>query len=249
MIIRTEVGVINDLVDSLGCLVDEARIRVNGEGVRSRVVDAANVALTDVDVGADAFSRLEIDGERELGMKIDKLSDVVSMAQSSDEPISIKLTDSQKLDISMPESGFQFTTALIDPDAIRQEPDLPDLDLPGEFVIRSSELSRGLRAADLVADRIAVSAISSDELKLSASGDMDDVELSLDDELIDAAFQSSDAARSVLSLDYLNDIETPIPNDTEVRLLMGDEFPIKLHYRQRESIAVECMIAPRIESQ
>jgi proliferating cell nuclear antigen len=136
---------------------------------------------------------------------------------------------------------------LIDPDAIRQEPDIPDLDLGGEFVVPGRAIDRGLSAADLVSDHIRFEGVADDTLRLSADGDTDTVDLAIDDALIDGELTSDDQTESLFSLEYLNDITRPIGSDSAVTVDLGSEMPVKLHFGLGDDIDVEAMVAPRIQ--
>jgi proliferating cell nuclear antigen len=154
--------------------------------------------------------------------------------------------ETRKLHIQI--DGLEYTLALIDPDSIRQEPDIPDLDLSANVVIEGADIDRSVRAADMVSDHIALGVDAADELfYVDAEGDTDDVHLELDrDDLI--ALDAGDA-HSLFSLDYLKDMNKAIPKDAEVELELGDEYPVKVHYDIAEAQGnVTYMLAPRIQS-
>ena len=167
---------------------------------------------------------------------------------SSGDLVSMELNEqTRKLDIHI--DGLSYTLALIDPDSIRQEPDIPDLDLPAEIVLEGSQLNRGITAADMVSDHIALRVDPDEEaFYIEAEGDTDDVDLKLDsDDLIDL---TAGAADSLFSLDYLKDMNKAIPKSTEVTAELGEEFPVKLHYEFAEGLGqVTYMLAPRIQSE
>jgi proliferating cell nuclear antigen len=154
--------------------------------------------------------------------------------------------ETRKLNVKI--EGLEGTLALIDPDSIRQEPDLPDLDLPAEVVIEGKDIARAVKAADMVSDHIALGVDASEEIfYVDAEGDTDDVHLELTtDDLI--ALTPGDA-RSLFSLDYLKDMNKAIPKDAEVTMELGEEFPVKMHFDLAEGNgSVTYMLAPRIQS-
>lgn len=144
--------------------------------------------------------------------------------------------------------ALEYEMALIDPDSVRNRPDIPDLDLEAEAVVEAADIDRSVTAADMVSDHIALGVDLEDELLyVEAEGDTDDVHLELgDDELIE--FDPGDA-HSMFSLDYLIDLEKAMPNDAEVTLELGTEFPVKLHFDYAEGDGQSTqMLAPRIQS-
>jgi monomeric archaeal DNA polymerase sliding clamp len=155
--------------------------------------------------------------------------------------------DTKKLDLAFPQTGLDYTLALIDSDSIRQEPDLPDLELPATYSLSGKTVSRGLRAADLVSDHIELIGRAGDELQFRAEGDTDSTELSVSDDLDEGQLEADDPVASMFSLGYLNDLTKPIPNDAAVRLRLGDEFPVRFRYSFESDVDCQCLVAPRIQ--
>jgi len=232
-------------LDSVGVLVDECKVRLEAEGLTIRAVDPANVGMVDLELSAAAFESYETDGGV-IGVNLDRLEDIVGMADSG-QLIHLELDEeTRKLHISL--DGLEYTLALIDPDSIRQEPDLPDLDLSSEIVIEGADIARAVTAADMVSDHIALGVDpAAEQFYVDAEGDTDDVHLELGrEDLIDL---SPGEARSLFSLDYLKDMNKAIPKDAEVTVELGEEFPVKMHFGFAEGDGhVTFMLAPRIQS-
>jgi proliferating cell nuclear antigen len=236
---------LRDALDSVSVLVDECKIRLNEEELAIRAVDPANVGMVDLSLDAAAFESYEADGGV-IGVNLGRLEDIAGMANSGDL-VHLELDEeTRKLHIQI--DGLSYTLALIDPDSIRQEPDIPDLDLPAQIVLEGAQLSRGIKAADMVSDHIALRVDEEEEtFHIEAEGDTDDVNLKLGTEdLIDL---TAGPANSLFSLDYLKDMNKAIPGDAEVAVDLGEEFPVKLHYQFAEGLgSVTYMLAPRIQS-
>lgn len=232
-------------IDSVGVLVDESKIHLEEDGLTIKAVDPANVGMVDLQLDAEAFESYEADGGV-LGVNLDRLESIAGMA-SSDQLIEMELDEeTRKLHIKI--DGLEYTLALIDPDSIRQEPDIPDLDLSATIVVEGSDINRAVKAADMVSDHIALGVNEDDEVfYVEAEGDTDNVDLKLDrDDLIDLAVGP---AHSLFSLDYLKDMNKAIPKDSEVSIDLGEEFPVKLHFEIAEGKGqVTYMLAPRIQS-
>ncbi len=232
-------------LDSVSALVEECTIHLNEDGLEIRAVDPANVGMVDLALAADAFESYDADGGR-IGVNLSRLEDIVGMADSG-QLVQLDLDEeTRKLHIQI--DGLEYTLALIDPDSIRQEPDIPDLDLPAIIVVEGRDIDRAVTAADMVSDHIALGVDEDEEtFYVEAEGDTDDVELELNrDDLIDL---TPGPARSLFSLDYLKDMNGAILNDGEVTLELGKEFPVKLHFEIAEGNGqVTYMLAPRIQS-
>jgi proliferating cell nuclear antigen len=242
---RARVSVFEEFLSVPSTIVQEGKIRFDSDGLRMRVVDPANVAMVDVAVGKDEFEAFDAtDGV--IGVSLERLEEVIGMADSG-EIVEIELNqETRKLDVEIG-SQLSFTVALIDPDAVRQEPDIPDLELPAEVGIPGSEISRALRAADLISDHVRLSAdVDEKAFHVAADGDTDDVDVTLNgDTLTDVSV--SETVESLFSLDYLQDMKRAIPGDESVSFRLGTEMPVRFGF-ETDSTDVECMLAPRIES-
>ncbi|MFB6123293.1 MAG: DNA polymerase sliding clamp [Haloferacaceae archaeon] len=236
---------LRDALDAVSVLVDECKIRLNEDGLAIRAVDPANVGMVDLALDVAAFESYEADGGV-IGVNLSRLEDIAGMANSGDL-VHLELDEeTRKLHIRI--DGLSYTLALIDPDSIRQEPDIPDLDLPAEIVVEGNQLDRGITAADMVSDHINLRVDETSEtFHIEAQGDTDDVDLKLGrEDLIDLQAGPAD---SLFSLDYLKDMNKAIPGDAEVTVELGEEFPVKLHYEFAEGMGnVTFMLAPRIQS-
>jgi proliferating cell nuclear antigen len=146
---------------------------------------------------------------------------------------------------------MEYTLALIDPDSIRSEPEIPDLDLPATIVLEGRNINRGVKAADMVSDhirlRVGETDAGDDAFVIEAEGDTDDVTVALDrDDLIDLTVGD---ASSLFSLDYLKDMNKAISSGDEVTIELGEEFPVKLFYDIAEGQgSCQFMLSPRIQS-
>ncbi|WP_435334177.1 DNA polymerase sliding clamp [Haloarchaeobius sp. TZWWS8] len=232
-------------LDSVSVLVDECKIHLNEDGFEIRAVDPANVGMVDLRLSAAAFESYEADGGV-IGVNLSRLEDIAGMADSG-QLVELELDEeTRKLHIQI--DGLEYTLALIDPDSIRKEPDIPDLDLPAEVTVEGKDINRAVKAADMVSDHIALG-VDADKKTffVNAEGDTDDVHLELDEEdLIDL---QAGNARSLFSLDYLKDMDKAIPKDAEVTLELGEEFPVMIHFDIAEGQGtVLFVLAPRIQS-
>lgn len=241
-----EASTLKDAIDSVGVLVDECKIRTSQSGIQIRAVDPANVGMVDLTLAAPAFESLNTE-EGVLGISWDRFESVVGLANNGDLVHLDYDYETRKLNVEI--NGLSYTLALIDPDSIRAEPDIPNLDLPAEVTVEGSHISRGVKAADMVSDHIRLSADDAERtFRFSAEGDTDDVDLVLDSDDI-VAFGAVAPADSLFSLDYMKDMNKAIPKTAEVTMEVGEEFPIKLHFGFSDGYGkTTYMLAPRIQS-
>jgi proliferating cell nuclear antigen len=251
-IIRADI--IQSIVSTARTLVDECKLRADEDGITIRAVDPANVGMVDTGLGPDSMESYDTSGVT-LGLPLKKFEDVLSMADG-DTLVNIELDEeTRKLHVTF--DDLEYTLALIDPESVREEPDIPELELEGEVVLEGEDLDRAFTAADMVSDHIQLG-IDEDtgEFFVSAEGDTDDVDLRMDED--DVISIDVGEALSIFSLEYLSDMEKAIPNNAEVVMEIGKEFPTKLRFNAISDDSVEppsgdnftttYMLAPRIQS-
>lgn len=230
-----------------GQLVEECKIHLLEDGIKIRAVDPANVGMVDLELNKPGFESYSMTSEEAvIGTNLGPVVDTARMA-SGDNPLQLRL-DSETRKLHVEVDNMERTIALIDPDSLRQEPDIPELDLPAELVAEGSDINRGVKAADMVGDHVTFDVDERDRLfTMSAQGDTDDVNLELEeDDLID---MTPGVAKSIFSLDYLKDMMKSIPDAAEVHLDLGEEFPIMMEFDFADANGTATYIlAPRIQS-
>jgi proliferating cell nuclear antigen len=235
------VDLIETWLDPVDAIVDEAVLEFDQDGSSVSVVDPANVCLVESKLDGESWDVLDTaEGGTIVGVDLSGFMDVLSLGDDSDI---VTISDSDGLTIRV--GSIEFSTGVLDPDSIRDQPSTPDVELNRVSAVPDSELQRGVRAADLCSDHITVQAEEgSDELRLTAEGDVDEVDLTISGD--DHEVIGTGAAASKLSLRYLEDVIGSM--DGMVSLRAGEELPVEFRWsRADRAVTSEAMIAPRIE--
>jgi proliferating cell nuclear antigen len=238
-------GDIKEFVGTLRAIVDEAKFNVGPDGIQVRAVDPANVAMDDGVLSVGAFESYDA-SEGVLGLNLERLEEVLKLAKKDDLVELSFDTNTFKLAIHI--DGVEFTMACIDPDSIRSEPEIPDMDLPASFTVDESQIRRGVKAADMVSDHIQIRCDETEQaVFIEAQGDTDDVCLELTEE--EYSELTAVDAEALFSLDYVKDISRKFPKNAAISITFGTDFPMMIEYEFADG---ECeilsMIAPRIRS-
>ena len=272
--IMTTIGTIKPFFDEIDTIVDEAKIHATEDTLKTRAVDPANVAMADTKLDTNAFGSYQFNADDEeytLGLDIDRFQQILSQGSSGDSLHLAVNPNTRKLEITI-DASLEFSIALLDPDAIRQEPDIPDLELPATIELEAGALTRGITAADMVSDHVTLG-VTADEstFYVAAEGDTDDVrdemteDNGLDSLIADLSTTTTDeknegnegneenedpSIRSLFSLDYLLDFKNALSPRDNLKLELGDEFPVKIHVNKTDVDHVESlyMLAPRIDA-
>lgn len=224
---------------------EECVVEFDEDGVHVAHVGPGKVASVHIRIQADAFESFEAT-EGRIGLDLTKFSDAIGLA-SSDELLHVDLDHStRKLTIQGEE--FEYTLAGIDPDQIRQQPDMPDLDRPVHFVIGPERLDTAADGGDLISDHIAIAADRNEEVVSAYSeGDLDDVSFDWDDSALEQP-DIGESVESMFSLDYLGTVVDALGAEP-VTIHLGDEFPITFEQEFADGAAEATYnLAPRIQS-
>lgn len=234
-------------VEAMTVIVEETRLKFNREGVSTKSVDPANVAMVSLNLPRENFESYEAD-EGELGIDLAKLESILEMAGAEDT-IDLALDEEKhKLEIRMRGSNSRtltYSTSLLDPSSIRKEPNIPKLDLPAHIVLRGEDLRRAIKAAEKVGDHITLGT-DKDLFYAEAKGDVDWMRLELTkDQLIDI---NTEKAKSMYSLEYLSTFSKIFAKAPEITINLGIDFPVLISFTIADTGETKYMLAPRVES-
>lgn len=252
--IITTVGLLKPFIEEALTLVDEAKIFVEENSLQIREADAANVGMVDVSLDTSIFDSYNGQSHQDLvlGIDLEQFRDVLSQGDHDDTIHLVLDPKTRKLTASFNDS-LEFTIALLDPDTIRESPDLPDMDLDGRAELKGRQLNRAIRAADMVSDYLKIGfPDAGGEFYFDAEGDTDDMHLNLsdDDDEVEEVSGGNEEMYSIYSLDYLKDLKANMGPKDDITMLLGDEFPVKFHVDKPDNDALDVtyMLAPRIET-
>lgn len=244
-----QADVLQQYVDTLHTLVEECKILFDDGGLSAAAVDPANVCMVDADLSKTAFESYDSPGSVRIGINLASLDEKLGSAKADD--IVEFGVDMETRHLKLRYRNVTHEMGLIDPDAVRNEPDMPDIDLPNYVEIQSDALDEAASNVELVSDHIWVRGdvlAGEGELELYAEGDIDRASLTFDaDDL--AREEIREDAESLFSLEYTNELIDPIPKGIDVGVAFGDEFPTIWKWSAFDGdLTVENSLAPRIQS-
>lgn len=234
-----------EAIDAVAALVTECRLHIDENGVRTRAVDTANVAMVSLELDTDAFETYEAT-PAEIGLDIAKMKNIIGM-MGKDDILSLNLAEGgHKLELAF--GSYQYSVTLLDVNTIRKDPNPPTIELPGRVDLAGSALFSAIKAADVISDKIALGIDpKADIFYMSAEGDTDHIKL----ELTRGQVIALDAveARSLFSLDYLKDMGKVMGRAEKITIALGVDHPVKFLFDLADGKGrVEYLLAPRIEA-
>ena len=142
------------LVNIISTLIDEVKFTIKPEGMTLKAVDAAHVAMIEMDISKDAFESYSAE-DTELGLDLDKVKGVLKLAGSG-ETIKMEQDDSTgKLVFKV--GNITRRMSLIDTTGMN-DPKVPQLNLTATIIVPIEELQKGIRAVESISDHITLKA-------------------------------------------------------------------------------------------
>lgn len=240
-----DADIFRESIDAIAALVTECRFHIGDEGLRTRAVDTANVAMVSLDVKPDAFSSF-MATEAELGIDIAKMKNILAMMGKGDNLHLDLQEDGHKMELNF--GGYKYSITLLDVNTIRKDPNPPTIELPGKVIISGDKLNSAIKAASVISDKIALGIDPETKMfYMEAEGDTDHIRLDLGgDDLVSLVPVD---ARSLFSLDYLKDMGKVMSRAEQVEVNLGNDHPVKFLFDIANGNGhVEYLLAPRIEA-
>jgi len=229
------------IVETLGVVVEEARLDFKENGLFVRVVDPSHVAMIKMEVDSAAFDTWEVD-ETNLGLEIRKLKDMLSLGATD----MVDLTYNDDTGTATVNIGRIDRNIRPLDNSTLNPPNVPDLELPCGVTISGAELAKALRAGRQVGELVT---LSLDDKKFSVNvKQIDEVHVEFTkDDLV--ALDCSQAAKSQYSLSYLIPLSKVFQGIENVNVRFGENFPLKLNFDFADGAGtVEYFLAPRVEN-
>lgn len=243
--LKIKIESLNETIDAISALTKEAKIDFSSEGISTRAVDPANVAMVSMNLGKDAFEHYEV-SNCELGIDLTKFSGILEMAPKG-SIVELTLDEkTHKLKIKMVDLSFDMS--LLDPSSIRKNPKIPDIEMPGNIVLKGEDFKLGIKASLKIAEYVTFMA-NETKFSMIADGDTDGVTYDVTKEqLVSLSITGKPEVKSLYSMDYLNDVMKCM-GKKEVEIGLGMDFPVKLSFLICDGKGqVFYMIAPRVEN-
>lgn len=229
------------IVETLGVVVEEARLDFKENGLFVRVVDPSHVAMIKMEVDSAAFDTWEVD-ETNLGLEIRKLKDMLSLGATD----MVDLTYNDDTGTATVNIGRIDRNIRPLDNSTLNPPNVPDLELPCGVTISGAELAQALRAGRQVGELVT---LSLDDNKFSVNvKQIDEVHVEFTKEDL-VALDCGQAAKSQYSLSYLIPLSKVFQGIENVNVRFGENFPLKLNFDFADGAGtVEYFLAPRVEN-
>jgi proliferating cell nuclear antigen len=227
-------------IEAIAALIDEGTFQIDSSGLKLRAMDPSQIALVDFELPAKAFEKFKCDKPLTIGVDFAELSKITRRSKPEDK-IDISLDNRLKM-VFRGETRRQFTTAVID--STTNPPKEPKIEFMAEVKIAPGMIKEALKDAELVSNHVALRLDKG--FNIRSDGDTGSVDVDFpEDKLLSINVKSE--ARSVFSLEYLNNILKAAEIPSVVSISLKTDAPLKVEYSIGDGRVVY-FLAPRIES-
>lgn len=224
------------LINATSIMLDECRMRVEGDRVTIKAVDPAHVAMVTVTLRVPGQDL----GTWEVGLACEKLAEWLRKVDVSPEDDLDLTWDQTAPSVTISHNNIATTLRMLDTTGMR-DPKLPAIESSVVARVVAKQLAGAMTSASAFADVLRLTA-KHGAITMVMEGDVDRVE---------ARLASCDPAlneRSLYSIDYFGNMVRALSGiSSEMTLEFGTDWPARL-WAESETIGIEYIIAPRVES-
>lgn len=229
----------------------EYRLDVTEGGLRVRSVDASNVIMVDMTLPAQQFTSYDVDSTT-LGIPDKQFGKALQHArygaQTSDvlfvEGNGTEFTTTVERPISGTEVMFSERMQLLDPDSIRDEPDIPELDFDAKAELPANTLTEVLKRMDTTSKSAPI------EFRFGSGGLLIGQENTEDERAARIACDIDGTSESLFSTDYIERIQKAlrVGRADSVVLKNSPDFPLEVQFERENTYSGTIMLSPRVRS-
>lgn len=261
--IETNARTIRPYLELPAAFVDECKLDIHPDHVSITAVDPANVGMVHATIHRDAFDEFEIQGTAPftVGVNLDRLRSQLRTARlgkRTNDSVALGVDETRtrvEIERDYTRSTIQRTDEFLnlDPDSVRKQPELPDLELHGHAELDAHAFQDAVEACDSVSDTIRVTDHGEDLILASSETNSGDVTRGTRTRAKDAVLESHDGGGSLFSLDYVKDTAAALIDGKidHVTIRYDEEFPARFIFERSQDDTVlydgEFFVAPRIE--
>lgn len=256
-------------VDLVSTLSDDGKLRFTEDGLKTKFVDPAHVAMLDITLSRKAFVKYE-ESEEEYGLNFnvfgnfskyynkDDLIDFEFNDHTVEEDVSGSFEETRHEEVNVKyielsgeiAEGFEHDTRnrLLDT-AGMAVPSIPDLSYLLHFAIPNRVLSVVVNQIKEMGISTALQITNEGENKVILSDDIDSKEKGTTITATGIDIEADEDVKSLFATDYVKYISEALEDDTELSLSLKNDYPMRVEFEELDGLLTGYfLLAPRIES-
>ncbi len=243
-----DVSLLQDSLKTISDLISEGLFQLTEDGIELVAADPAMVALVDFRIEEDVFENYELEEETKVGLNLENFYSIIRRANSNDTIVLELREDDSKFYITMENSSTRnFSLPILN----LSEDDIPDtqnLDFSVTADLETSVLESAIKDALVVGDSVVIES-DGDSINISSEGDQSNVDFEIAGDAEGVLELEGGDARSMFSLDYLNNMVGAKSLSDTVTVKLGEDFPMRLEFEVPDKARLSFVLAPRIEEE
>jgi len=261
--------ILKGIIDSVSAIIDETYFVADANGLNLSAMDESHICLMSMSLPKELFAGgYECIKQVKMGINLEDASKIMKRASASDAIEFTHKKDGEKFGIVMRGTGTRsFNMRLIDIDEEKIPPTAElDVQFDAKATFDINILDSAIKDAEIYQDTLTL-VITKDGLKMTAEGEVGDVEYALSQDHLDALDVITErtdkdsgnviavpTARGVFSLSFLKNILKMSAIADKVSIGLAENAPIRLEFE----IAVPDLpakgkvvyfLAPRVEEE
>lgn len=242
---------LQDVLNAVNALTDEATLQFNSAGVKIAVMDPSRVAMIDATLPSTDFDTYTYtcSEPRKIGVNITELLTYLKRADKN-ETATLTITPENQLNIAITgHYNRNFNTPILTPST--EECPEPKVDYAVKAKTETAGLHRFFEDVQLVSDHVTIKT-ENEKLTLTAKEDAKTAEITLDTNhgLLSLEAEAKQVSKAIYSLSYLSEIvKAAKPLSDLVTLEYASDMPVKIDFLpvSNSTAKLTFYLAPRIE--
>ena len=238
------------IIETLSAIIDETTIKVSPEEFRIEAMDPSRICLLQLTIKKENFDEYKCDKESLVPLNLSDFDKILKRL-SANESLELEGDEKDnKIKIKMQKEGTKrprsFSLALLD---IDQEnvpfENLFKIEYPTRIEMKTNVLNEAIKDAEIYSEILWINA-KNDGLKLSASGQIGEMEYQIDkDDLI--AYKTEKEENGQYSLTFLKGIMRLSSITENFNISLKSDHPVKLVFKLENGAELDYFLAPRVE--
>lgn len=227
--------------DVMAKVLPEACFQISDQGIKLNARDPSSVVMVDFHLKAEFFDEFEVDDQKEIGVNIDKLRDILKRSGNSDTIIIDDIGSKMNIQISNG-SKKEFKLPLRDVES--QDIDEDSFAFSSFAELTPDVFQEGIDDAAVMGDAAEI-IVNNEELEIKTA-DSNEAKFTADKSEGGIRNLKGDGEGSRYALDFLEKIMSARKLSDELSIKFGPNQPLSLEFQEDERFRLKFLLAPRI---
>lgn len=236
---------IKESINVISELVNEAKFKINSNGIELVAMDPANVAMVIFKLLSSCFVEYDVKEELEIGINLSSFKQILRRAKSEDT-LTLEVVDDNKLTLILKSrTTRKFSIPVLKLEEKDQK--IPELAFPVIIETYTNVLAEAIEDIGIVSESISFTC-EADKLNIGGEGNMSKAQVEIiQDEDTKISNDNHESVRSKYSIEYLKKMVGGSKISERVTLLMDKDYPMRLDFKEVDKVQLSFILAPRVE--